>query len=172
MSSKGTVASASPMQLHAAPHLASSEGAGESNSRWSSQHFTDPLLAPGGASSVINLTLGIMGASRWVSLLFFWKCASQQSTGFWVRSQTFTETARKDQWESYDLICSSKAATLGQEETDFGGSAAQDPASQGTRTGACPSLQTLDVFRDGCQAQKLLGKDKGASACERQGVTL
>lgn len=63
MSSRGPVVSASPMQLHAAPRLASSEGAGESNSRWCSQRFTDPLRAPGGASSVINLTLGIMGAS-------------------------------------------------------------------------------------------------------------
>lgn len=85
---------------------------------------------------------------------------------------TFTETTRKDQWESYDLICSSKAATLGQEETDFGGSAAQDSASQGTRTGACPSLQTLDLFRDRCQAQKLLGKDKGAFAYVRDRVSL
>lgn len=159
VSSRGSVVCVSPVQLQAAPHLAS-VGAGESNSCWCSQRFPDPLLAPGGASSVTNLTLGIMGASRWVCLLFLWKCASRRSTGFWVRSQMFTETTRKDQWESYDLICSSKAATLGQEETGFGGSAAQDSASQGSRTGACPSLQTRACSRIAVRPRSYWAKTK------------
>lgn len=46
VSSRGTVVSASPVQLQAATRLASSEGAGESNSCWCSQHFTDPTPGP------------------------------------------------------------------------------------------------------------------------------